>query len=358
VASTAAAVTDDVWREQDTTPAKIEEALRRLLNERHAANEAYAPARVCNLVVIVDREWRGEIENRLERVGRYHPSRAVVCVVDSRHETLDAWATVSSTDDPEPGVPALVREHVEVEIGPRHLAGLDTIVDPILVADLATIVWSPHRHEEAVDALSDLADVVLLDSVEEPDVVSGLDRVAELAGRAYVVDLAWLRSTPWRERVSATFDPPKLRAELAQISGVTVRHHPESEAAALLFLGWLCSRLGWEPGALTSRGNCVTGRARGRKAEVALTLEPESAQSVPGLAGVTVETAKGTSISLDRARGGLRARRRERDGGEAEWTILGASRGEGGILGEGIRQALLRDPTYRPALDAARALAP
>ena len=29
---------------------------------------------------------------------------------------------------------------------------------------------------------------------------------------------------------------------------------------------------------------------------------------------------------------------------------MGASRGESGILGEGIRQALLRDPTYRPAL--------
>jgi hypothetical protein len=33
---------------------------------------------------------------------------------------------------------------------------------------------------------------------------------------------------------------------------------------------------------------------------------------------------------------------------------MGASRGEGGILGEGVRQALLRDPTYRPALAQAR----
>ena len=42
--------------------------------------------------------------------------------------------------------------------------------------------------------------------------------------------------------------------------------------------------------------------------------------------------------------------RRERDGTEHAWTVMGASRGEGGILGEGVRQALLRDPTYRPAL--------
>ena len=43
---------------------------------------------------------------------------------------------------------------------------------------------------------------------------------------------------------------------------------------------------------------------------------------------------------------------------EREWTIPGASRGEAGVLGEGIRQALLRDPTYVPALEAARAMLP
>jgi hypothetical protein len=32
---------------------------------------------------------------------------------------------------------------------------------------------------------------------------------------------------------------------------------------------------------------------------------------------------------------------------------MGASRGEAGILGEGIRQALLRDASYGPALSAA-----
>ena len=43
---------------------------------------------------------------------------------------------------------------------------------------------------------------------------------------------------------------------------------------------------------------------------------------------------------------------------ERVWQVLGASRGEGGILGEGVRQALLRDPTYGPALGVARELSP
>ena len=33
--------------------------------ERHKEERAYVPARVMNMVVIADREFRGEIENRL-----------------------------------------------------------------------------------------------------------------------------------------------------------------------------------------------------------------------------------------------------------------------------------------------------
>ena len=97
------------------------------------------------------------------------------------------------------------------------------------------------------------------------------------------------------------------------------------------------------------------GHARARRQEVEIRLELAD-QSAPGLAGVTIETASGEAVSLDRAPGGLTAHRRFRDGNEQSWTVLGASRGEGGILGEGVRQALLRDPTYGPALACARAM--
>ena len=54
----------------------------------------------------------------------------------------------------------------------------------------------------------------------------------------------------------------------------------------------------------------------------------------------------------------MTARELDLDGVAREWHVLGASRGEGGILGEGVRQALLRDPTYAPALTMARRFCP
>ncbi len=348
---------DEVWSERNTTPAKIEAALRQIVIEHHHSDHPFVPARVLNVVAIVEAEYRGEIENRFERVGRFHPSRLVLCAVQEGRDTIDGWAGVGTDDaEPAPGHIAVARERVEIEIGPRHLSKLDTIVDPLLVSDLATMVWAPHGHAEAVDALRRLAQIVLVDTQDEPDVARSLARVDDLSRHAYVVDLAWLRSTPWRERVAATFDPPHLRSSLANVTGVTVRHRDDSLAAAMLFCGWLSSRLDWKPGPLSRSDRFLTARARGRRQEVRIQLEP-AVQDAPGLAGVTVEIASGEAVSLDRAPGGLKAARRLRDGSEQTWTVLGASRGEGGILGEGVRQALLRDPTYRPALACAQVLA-
>ena len=347
---------DRVWSARDTTPAAVEAAIRGLLVELHGENSGYVPARALNMVCVVDRDWSGEIANRLRGVGRYHASRTVVCAVEPRRDTIDATASVASDGEPGHGEFELVRETIVLTVGEQHTAVLDSIVDPLVVSDLATVVWSPHGHHSAVDSLLNLAQSVLHDSVDDPEPRNALRRAAHLADRAYVVDLAWLRTTPWRERVAAYFDPPAARPQLARISSITVRHGPGSEVAGLLFLGWLSTRLGWKPGELVRHEGGLGGKVEGGRVPVALRLEPVG-QTTPGLKSVSVGTADGTTFMLERGMGGLTATRTGRDGRERTWTVLGASRGEGGILGEGIRQALLRDPTYQPALRCAQSMA-
>ncbi|HEV2075643.1 MAG TPA: glucose-6-phosphate dehydrogenase assembly protein OpcA, partial [Thermoleophilaceae bacterium] len=321
-------MSENVWAEQGATLSAIESALRKLLMERHAAVDAFVPARVLNLVVVVDRDWRGEVANRLEGVGRYHPSRTIVCAVEPGRSSIDARVTVGSEEDLGPGELSLGREHVALELGEEHLGHLDTIVDPLVVTDLATVVWAPHGHREGVDALMRLAQVVLVDSLDEPSIGSALERVRELSERCYVVDLAWLRGTPWRERVAATFDPPAWRGELGAIDSVEVRHRPDSVAAALLLVGWLGSRLGWRPEGLIEHEGSLRGHARSGRREVQVMLRSDPRQTVPGLSGVTVSTGSGMSISLDRGPGGLAAERRTAKGRTSRWTVVGASRGE------------------------------
>lgn len=357
--STGPGVIEDFWSEQDTTPDAIDEALRRLLHGRHVADDRLAPARVLNLVVVVDREWKGETANRLDRVGRYHPSRTVLCAVEDRRTTVDARALLSYVEPPDGGV-GLMHERVELDVGPGHLARLDTIVDPVLISELPTVLWCPHGHELAVDALLANIDVMLVDSDDIDDPAERFARADRLLQSVYVVDLAWLRTTPWRERLAASFDVGGRRSALSHVSGIEIEHRAESRASALLLIGWLASRLGWRPSVLCDDGgerfSSVAGRANGA---LDIRFAP-TGQQAPGLGCVSVfcEGKQPLAIMLERASGGLRATESFGGGSPREWQILGASRGEGGILGEGVRQALLRDVTYGPALRAARGFCP
>jgi glucose-6-phosphate dehydrogenase assembly protein OpcA len=345
-------VTESVWSGEHITPDAIDAALRSMLRELHATNTALVPARVLNMVVVVDHEWKGEISNRLARVGRYHASRTILCAVEDGRHTLDARAVMSyEGPDDHPGV---MHEQVEMEIGSEHLRNLNSLIDPVLLSELPTLMWSPHGHDDAVRSVLEMIDVVLLDSDDPPDAADALARARDWLESVYVVDLAWLRTTPWRERLAASFDPAARRQRLANISALTIRHRPSSMATGSLLAGWLASRLRWGAGPLSSTSSL---ELRGNAGDVEISLEPAQ-QDSPGLAGITVECRKGFSLSLDRASGGLCARERKPSGEERVWHVLGASRGEGGILGEGVRQALLRDPTYGPALDAAREMIP
>ena len=96
-------------------------------------------------------------------MGRYHASRTILCAVEEGRTKLDAVA-VMSYDDPDSDSPGVMHERVEIDMGPEHLKGIDTIVDPVVVSELPTMLWCPHGHDQAMRALLKLTDVILLDS--------------------------------------------------------------------------------------------------------------------------------------------------------------------------------------------------
>ena len=63
----------------------------------------------------------------------------------------------------------------------------------------------------------------------------------------YVADLNWHRLAAWQELTAAAFDPPDRRESLVDIDQITIDYEKGNPAQALLFLGWLASRLNWKP---------------------------------------------------------------------------------------------------------------
>src|SRR5207244_1841257 len=75
---------------------EVEAALRELLARQHAEDSGYVPARVLNMIVFADRQWSGEVANRLRGVGRYNASRLLLLEYEPGRERLDARVTIAS----------------------------------------------------------------------------------------------------------------------------------------------------------------------------------------------------------------------------------------------------------------------
>ncbi len=159
-------------------------------------------------------------------------------------------------------------------MGVEHLPRLDTIVDPVLVTDLPTMLWTPHGHQDVAEGLMEIVDVILLDSEDEEDADAAFARASALLRSVYVVDLAWLRTTPWRERLAASFDPSDRRAVLnglSEVRSATARARGPAPGCSSAGCARACTGTGTAP---------------------VVELDPVE-QEAPGLAGVTVSWGGG-----------------------------------------------------------------
>ncbi len=346
-----------VWIGQGVAPDDIEGAMRELERERYLLTGGALPARALNLIVIVDAAFAGEILRRLDAVGRNAPSRTILLRVAAERGRLNARVALSASEaggdgpaaDGQAIGPGALSERVTIDVGDRHVGRLESIVDPVVRTDVPTLVWAPHGHGSALDAVAALSQSVLLDTTDDADPREGLDAAHALhaAHGLAVIDLTWLRVSPWRLRLAAHFDAPAHRDEASAIVGLEVRHDPMSAVAGWLLAGWFADQLGWTVDADGVRD------ARGTKIEVV--LRPTTV-GVQGLGGATIATADGGRFALDRCAGGLRAHRTTADRDE-QWMLLGASRGESGVLSAAFRRTLTPDDGYHGALAAARTLA-
>lgn len=338
-----------VWAGQGVAPDDIEGAMRDLERERYLLTGGALPARALNLIVIVDAAFEGEVIRRLDAVGRNAPSRTILLRVAPHRTRLNARVALAASDPAEQRPDATLHERVTIDVGDRHVARLESIVDPVVMTDVPTLVWAPHGHRAAFAAVVGLSQAVLLDTTDAAEPAVGLHVVHELqASHALtVVDLAWLRVSPWRLRLAAHYADARRGAELAAIRTLEVRHDPESGVAGWLLAGWFADRLGWTVG--------PNGIVAADGAPVDVVLRPVDV-GVQGLDGTTVISADGNRFSLDRCQGGLRARQ-VTAGREDGWMVLGASRGEAGVLSAAFRRTLVPDDGYVGALASARALA-
>ncbi len=132
------------------------------------------------------------------------------------------------------------------------------IIAELAIADLPKFVWwkaTPTPDLPLFKRLVSSSDTVIFDSSSfaEPEV--DLKSLAELLKQdTALADINWRRLAPWQELAAAAFDPPERRSEIFEVDQVTIDYEQGNQSQALMFLGWLASRLKWTPVEYTLEG--------------------------------------------------------------------------------------------------------
>lgn len=125
------------------------------------------------------------------------------------------------------------------------------LVTSLMISDLPRFVWwkaTPNPEQELFKKLASKSHCIILDSCYFSDPESEFIKMQELIeSETYLADLNWHRLSLWQELTAAAYDPPERRASLSEIDRATIDYEKGNAAQALMFLGWLASRLGWEP---------------------------------------------------------------------------------------------------------------
>lgn len=142
-------------------------------------------------------------------------------------------------------------EYITLRGTKEALNRVGSMVASLMIPGLPKFLWwkaTPNPEQDLFKKLIEASNCIVLDSSYFSDPESELPKILELIETdTYVADLNWHRLSAWQELTAAAFDPPERRSSLSEIDKVTIDYEKGNAAQALMFLGWLASRLNWEP---------------------------------------------------------------------------------------------------------------
>ncbi|HEX2038914.1 MAG TPA: glucose-6-phosphate dehydrogenase assembly protein OpcA [Acidimicrobiales bacterium] len=226
------------WQGEGVGIDDVLEALERL--RRGQQHTATRTAVVSLVVVATDEEEARRACDADRLLGGRHPGRTVTLRCMDGPARIDADVVLE-------GMGEVWWEEVQLRVSGPARSHLDSLIEPLVLPDLPTALWFAGRLPEADDPLLHAADAVLVDSKEAPQ-DSAFALVEQLVRHHPVVDLSWVRLRPWRQLLGGLFEGATYRPFLERVSSVSVAGKPGPRR---LLAGWLVSRLGLPPSAVT-----------------------------------------------------------------------------------------------------------
>jgi glucose-6-phosphate dehydrogenase assembly protein OpcA len=234
-ASLSAAPERERWSGEDVTLTDVGRALSRL---RESSEAEGMRTSVMTHVAWVPEPWLEQARVALAGMGERHPSRTIILVPDADTGTNSIDAAASLERYALPGVERnICSEVIELHLHGKRAKAPASIVEPLLVSDLPVFLrWrgEPPWGAPELDQLVSVADRLIVDSNEWPDLPGDYASFAELFPHVVASDIAWARTGRWRVLLASLW-PAIGSVETIRVRGTAAQAH--------LVAGWLRSRL-------------------------------------------------------------------------------------------------------------------
>jgi glucose-6-phosphate dehydrogenase assembly protein OpcA len=230
----------DTWAASDV---RLSDVLNAMVDLRQSSAREATSTSVMTLVIVAqsdDEEYRST--QAMHALGVRHPARVLVVrpQEDRKSPGVDARLTLYGADS---GSHPVSFGEITLTVRGDGCQHLDSIIEPFTLPDLPVVVWYPGSLPEVSHCLLTQADTLLVDSKEAGELDAFIELIT-LGRRSVVVDLSWVRLSPWRTLLAALFDGATYRPFANGVTSVEVAGKP---GPRYLLGGWLSSRLGLDP---------------------------------------------------------------------------------------------------------------
>lgn len=142
-------------------------------------------------------------------------------------------------------------EYVTLRGTSDALERIGGLITELMLPSLPKYMWwkaSPEMDYGLFQRLLSHADIVIVDSSIFNNPEKDLFQLAQLVNAPEAIaDLNWSRLAPWQELTAEAFDAPERRSAVGEIDQISIDYEKGNYAQALMYLGWVASRLQWTP---------------------------------------------------------------------------------------------------------------
>ncbi|MBE9126678.1 MULTISPECIES: glucose-6-phosphate dehydrogenase assembly protein OpcA [unclassified Coleofasciculus] len=229
-------------RADPTTKDKLRQEYSESLDTKDNADE------VENLQYSADQEGAGIAD----AIAAANPCRIIaLCPIAGEDRGVTAQVSASCPISKHSQSTLVCCEYITLTGTATALERIGGVISELMIGELPKFIWwkgTPDTEYGLFKRLAGLSDNIIIDSSSFSNQEAKLLQMYALSEEGIAIaDLNWRRLAPWQELSAEAFDPPERRAALKEVDRVTIDYEKGNVSQALMYLGWLASRLNWRP---------------------------------------------------------------------------------------------------------------